>query len=81
VTKDEQALLLFTNRLLLDWLSIAVDTGQVPRDVVERLIDFSTDQVIQGAPWLAEETRAFAELTKGRLPETPSVTPSRRPGT
>lgn len=80
MTKDEQALLLFTNRLLLDWISIAVDTGQVPKELVERLIDFSTGQVIQGAPWLAEETTAFAELTKSRLPGAEPATPPRRPG-
>lgn len=66
--KEEQALLLFTNRLLVDWISIAIDTGAVTRDQAERLIDFSAGQVVQGAPWLAEETRAFAALTKGRLP-------------
>jgi hypothetical protein len=66
--KEEQALLLFTNRLLLDWISIAIDTGAVTRERAEGLIDFSAGQVVQGAPWLAEETRAFAALTKGRLP-------------
>jgi len=70
--KEEQALLLFTNRLLLDWISIAIDTGTVARDQVERLIDFSSAQVVQGAPWLADETRAFAALTKSRLPADPA---------
>lgn len=71
--KEEQALLLFTNRLLVDWISIAVDTGAVTRDRAERLIDFSAGQVVQGAPWLAEETRAFAALTKARLPGDPGT--------
>lgn len=67
--KDEQALLLFTNRLLLDWISIAVDQGTVSRTNVENLIDFSTAQVLQGAPWLKVEAESFAALTKSRLPD------------
>lgn len=67
--KEEQALLLFTNRLLLDWISIAVDTGTMSREQAAKLIDFSAKQVVQGAPWLAEETQAFADLTKSRLPD------------
>lgn len=66
--KDDQALLLWTNRLLLDWISIAVDSGQVSREFVEKLLDFSAEQVIQGAPHLAEQVHGFAELTKKRLP-------------
>lgn len=69
--REEQALLLFTNRLLLDWISVAIDSGAVDREQVERLIDFSAGQVTQGAPWLAEETRTFADLTKSRLPAAP----------
>jgi len=73
MNRDEQALLLFTNRLLLDWISIMVDRGTVSYEQVARLIDFSTEQVVQGAPSLAEETRAFAELTKSRLPGRPAA--------
>lgn len=67
--KDEQALLLFTNRLLLDWISIAVDRGEVTRTNVDKLIDFSAAQVVQGAPWLKSETEAFAAVTKSRMPD------------
>jgi len=65
---DTQAVLLLTNRLLLDWISIAVDTGQVDRGLVERLIDFSAAEVAKGAPQLEEPTKRFAELFKSRLP-------------
>ena len=65
---DEQALLLLTNRLLLDWISIAVDTGTAARSDVDRLIDFSAAQVVQGAPWLEEQTRSFADVFKARMP-------------
>jgi hypothetical protein len=75
--REEQALLLFTNRLLLDWISIAIDTGAVTNEQVERLIDFSVGQVVQGAPWLADETRAFADVTKSRLPTMPGDGSSR----
>lgn len=70
--KDEQALLLLTNRLLMDWMSISVDTGTIPRATVERLIDFSAAQVTQGAPWLKAEVDGFATLTKERLPTSAS---------
>ena len=66
--KDEQSLLLLTNRLLLDWISIAVDSGHVDRGTVERLVDFSAKEVIRGAPWLDEETLKYAKLIKDRLP-------------
>jgi hypothetical protein len=68
LAKDEQALLLFTNRLLLDWISISIDSGSIAKSTVERLIDFSTQQVVQGAPWLQPELENFATLTKERLP-------------
>ena len=66
--QDEQALTLLTNRLLLDWISIAVDNGQVTREFAESLIDFSAREVVQGAPWVKDETLSFAELFKKRLP-------------
>ncbi len=68
--KEEQSLLLLTNRLLLDWISIAVDSGQVDRRTVERLVDFSAREVIRGAPWLDEETLKYAQTIKDRLPPT-----------
>lgn len=71
--KDEQALLLLTNRLLLDWISIAVDNGTCSREFAQRLIDFSAAQVVQGAPWVAEETHQFAKVFKERLPAGPNV--------
>jgi hypothetical protein len=66
--KDEQAVLLLTNRLLLDWISISVDQGLIARSFAEGLIDFSAAEVIKGAPWLADETMSFARVFKDRLP-------------
>lgn len=68
---EAQALLLFTNRLLLDVLSIAVDTGKISRADLERIIDFSAGQVLQGAPHLREPVELYVSLTKGRLPARP----------
>ena len=65
---DTQAVLLLTNRLLLDWISIAVDTGAMERGLAERLIDFSAAEVIRGSPGLEGPTTRFAELFKSRLP-------------
>jgi hypothetical protein len=69
--KEEQAALLLTNRLLLDWLSLSVDSGGISREMAEKLIDFSADEVVKGAPWIAVETHAFAQLFKDRLPQRP----------
>ncbi|MFL6844312.1 MAG: hypothetical protein ACJ8ER_05465 [Allosphingosinicella sp.] len=68
---EAQALLLFTNRLLLDVLSIAVDTGRISRADLERIIDFSAGQVLQGAPQLKEPIEFYTSLTKSRLPAKP----------
>lgn len=73
--KDEQALLLLTNRLLMDWISIAVDSGQVSLAGAESLIDFSAAQVVQGAPWLDEQVAAFASAFKDRLPKPGEPSP------
>lgn len=66
--KDEQAILLLTNRLLLDWFSISIDNGTLDRKFAEKLIDFSAKEVVTGAPWIEKEALQFAELFKGRLP-------------
>lgn len=65
--KDAQALLLLTNRLLLDYLSIKVSEGTYPRAAVESLISFSEEEVAKAAPWVEEEVRQFAELFRTRL--------------
>jgi hypothetical protein len=66
--REEQALLLLTNRLLLDWFSISVDTGLIDKGSAERLIDFSAKEVAKGAPWLSHDTQTLAEIIKSRLP-------------
>ena len=69
--KESQALLLFTNRLLMDLISIGVDTGQLQKELVTRLIAFSANEVIGGAPWLEQEVRFYERLTVDRLPAEP----------
>jgi hypothetical protein len=68
---EAKALLLFTNRLLLDVLSIAVDSGRISRSELERIIDFSAREVVRGAPELQRLVDFYASLTKDRLPEKP----------
>ena len=65
--KDAQALLLLTNRILLDYLSIKVSEGTYAREAVEKLISFSEAEVVKGAPWLESEIRQFADLFRNRL--------------
>ena len=69
--KDSQALLLLTNRILLDYLSIKVSEGTYARSAVEKLISFSEDEVAKGAPWLEAEVRQFAALFRDRLAQGP----------
>lgn len=71
--KDAQALLLLTNRMFLDYLSIKVSEGTYKRAAVEALIRFSEDEVVKGAPWLEEEVRQFAALTRERLADEPAA--------
>jgi hypothetical protein len=71
VDKDAQALLLLTNRILLDYLSIKVSDGSYDRGAVEKLISFSESEVLRGAPWVEAEVRQFAQLFRDRLAPGP----------
>lgn len=73
--KDAEALLLFTNRVLMDLISIGVDTGTLDKGDVTHLLAFSANEVIKGAPWLESEVRFFERLTLERLPSGPGVPP------
>lgn len=70
--KDAEALLLLTNRVLFDYLSIKVSEGTYPRAAVEKLISFSEDEVVKGAPWLEAECRQFGALLRERLAPEPN---------
>jgi hypothetical protein len=70
--KDAQALLLLTNRILLDYLSLKVSDGSYDRAAVERLIAFSESEVVKGAPWLEAEVGQFAKLFRERLAPAPA---------
>lgn len=74
--KDAQALLLLTNRVLFDYLSIKVSEGTYKRAAIENLISFSADEVAKGAPWVEAEVRQFAALFQERLANEPSSSPS-----
>ena len=69
--QDAQALLLLTNRILLDYLSIKVSDGSYDRGAVERLIAYSESEVVKGAPTLEAEVRQFAQLFRDRLAPGP----------
>ena len=69
--KDAEALLLLTNRLLMDFLSVQVSTGVYKREGVTKLIDFSAQEVVRGSPHLQNQVGFFAELLKERLADEP----------
>lgn len=69
--KEDQALSLLTNRLLLDFISLQVDAGLLPLDSAKKLLRFSSEEVKRGAPWLALQVDFFADVFERRFDETP----------
>lgn len=68
---EDEALSLLTNRILLDYISLQVDSGRLPLEDAKQLVSFSADEVKRGAPWLSAKVDFFAEVIKRRFDETP----------
>lgn len=68
---EDEALSLLTNRILLDYISLQVDSGRLPLEDAKRLVGFSAAEVKRGAPWLSEKVDFFADVIKRRFDETP----------
>lgn len=70
-SKEDQALSLLTNRMLLDYISLQVDAGHLPLASAKKLLRFSADEVKRGAPWLEAQVDFFANVIERRFDETP----------
>ncbi len=67
---EGQALSLLTNRILLDYISLQVDTGAMSIDQAKKLVEFSAVEVKRGAPTLKQSVDFFADIIKRRFDET-----------
>lgn len=57
--REVQALGLLTNRILMDFLSLQIDSGAASVEGLKRLISFSADEVCRGSPSMEHEVRAL----------------------
>lgn len=67
---EDQALLLLSNRILLDFISLQVDAGLMTVGQAKSLVDFSAAEVKRGAPALVQQVDFFADVIKRRFDET-----------
>lgn len=68
--REAEALNLLTNRILMDFLSLQIDSKAADLDAVKRLIAFSASEVVRGSPALEGETRFFEKVLVERFDET-----------
>lgn len=68
--REAEALTLITNRILMDFLSLQVDSGQASLEGVKRLISFSADEVLRGSPGHEQEVRFFEKALIDRFDQT-----------
>jgi len=68
--EEDEALMLLTNRILLDFISLQVDRGQFSREEAKKLVRFSSEEVKRGAPALSDRVDFFADVLVNRFDET-----------
>jgi hypothetical protein len=73
--REVEALNLLTNRILMDYLSLQIDSGQASLDGVKRLVSFSAAEVLRGAPGLEQEVRFFEKVLVDRFDQTFAKSP------
>jgi hypothetical protein len=73
--RQVEALNLLTNRVLMDMLSLQVDSGAISLDHIKSLLKFSAQEVLRGAPQYKPEVDYFSEVMADRFDETFSGTP------
>ena len=67
---EDEALLLLTNRIVLDYISLQVDSGAFPLEEAKRLVRYSANEVKRGAPSLAGRVDFFADVFVDRFAKT-----------
>ncbi len=68
--EDVEALLLLTNRILMDYVSLQVSAGSLPLAKAKKLVDFSATEVKRGAPGLSKQVDHLAGVILKRFDET-----------
>jgi hypothetical protein len=68
--REAEALSLLTNRILMDYLSLQIDSGQASLDGIKQLIAFSANEVVRGSSPLEKEVRFFERVLSDRFDET-----------
>ena len=68
--RETEALNLMTNRILMDYLSLQIDGGHASLEGVKRLVAFSANEVLRGAPNLENEVRFFQKVMVERFDQT-----------
>ena len=68
--EEDEALLLLSNRILLDYISLQIDRGLFALEDAKKLVRFSASEVKRGAPGLSERVDFFADVLVNRFDET-----------
>lgn len=68
--REVEALSLLTNRILMDYLSLQIESGQASLAGVKRLVGFSAAEVVRGSPGYEPEVRFFEKVMVDRFDET-----------
>ncbi len=68
--RADEALTLLTNRILLDFISLQVDSGKMTVEEAKALIRFSATEVVRGGSEVAEEVNFFADVFIRRFDDT-----------
>jgi hypothetical protein len=68
--RQAEAFALLTNRILLDYISLQIDSGKMTRKEAKQLTAFSAEQVVKGSPSLKPEVDFFRDVTLRRFDET-----------
>lgn len=68
--RQAEALNLLTNRVLMDMLSLQVDSGAISLAYAKNLLKFSAHEVLRGAPQYQPEVDYFSEVMERRFDET-----------
>jgi len=68
--REAEALNLLTNRLLVDYLSLQIESGAASLEGVKTLVAFSAKEVVRGSPALNDETRYFEKVLIDRFDAT-----------
>lgn len=68
--RQSEALTLLTNRLLMDYISLQIDSGRWSVEEAKALVRFSSQEVICGSSQLAPEVEFFRDILTQRIDQT-----------